>query len=245
MTRMYVDTDHLATLLQVQHIDLELMRVNKELSELPQRAIILEARTKRRDIEQKRAKLDELHADAEARLTRISAEDEKLAEKQKHVQEEMDSAKSGYRDIEARSREMNGYAKRRNTLDGDLSAVGDELAKIEGMQAQVAQLLADLDARESAATETFVKEGGALKQTSANLEAQRASLLATLPDEVVRTYEKTAERTGGGAVGRLQGSTCGVCRVGIEGGRLIDMKRQGNVATCPQCGRLLILEDGE
>ena len=41
---------------------------------------------------------------------------------------------------------------------------------------------------------------------------------------------------------RLQGSNCGVCRMAIEGGRLIDMKGQGNVAPCPQCGRLLILE---
>lgn len=240
---MNVDTEYLATLLQIQHIDLELMRVNKQLSELPQRATILETRTKRRDIQQKREKLDALHADADERLARISAEDADLAEKQRHVQEEMDASKGGYRDVEARSRELNGFAKRRNTLDGELSSIGEELSKIEGMQAQVNQLLAGLDERESAATQTFVKEGGALKQTAAKLEAQRASLLSDLPEDISTLYEKTAARAGGVALGRLQGSSCGVCRVALDSGRLVEMKRQGNVALCPQCGRLLILED--
>ncbi|MFR3091115.1 MAG: hypothetical protein ACLTMP_04745 [Eggerthella lenta] len=50
---MHVDTDDLATLLKMQHLDLEAMRDKKKLEELPQRAVILEARSKKA-IEQKR-----------------------------------------------------------------------------------------------------------------------------------------------------------------------------------------------
>lgn len=239
---MQVDTDDLATLLQMQHIDLEIMQASKKLQGLPQRATILEARTKRRDVEQKRAQLDAMHAEADARLASIGEEDAMLAEKQRRVQDEIDATRSGYRDVEARTRELNGFAKRRNALEGELSTVGDELAKIEGVQARVAEIMGDLDKRESQATESFVKEGGALKQALAQMEARRSSLAAALPAELLAAYEKTASRTGGVAVGRLQGANCGVCRMAIEGGHLIDMKVRGNVAPCPQCGRLLILE---
>ena len=239
---MHADTDDLATLLKMQHIDLEIMRANKKLQELPQRAAILEARTKRRGIEQKRAQLEALHADADARLARISDEDGALVEKQRRVQEEIDATRGGYRDVEARAKELNGFAKRRNTLEGGLSAVGEELSRIEGVQAQVQQILGDLDEREARATESFVKEGGSLKQELARHEAERARLAASLPAGLLAAYEKTASRTGGVAVGRLQGGSCGVCRMAIEGGRLIDMKAQGNLAACPQCGRLLIIE---
>lgn len=239
---MQVTTDEVVTLLKMQHIDMEIMRARKQLEGLPQRAVILEARTKKRTIEQKREKLDALHAEASAKLSRISDEDASLAEKQQRVQEEIDSTRSGYRDVEARSRELNGYAKRRNTLDAELAAIGEELSKIESMQAQVNQLLAGLHEKESVATESFVKEGGALKQTLSNLEGERGVLAASLPDELIALYEKTAKRTGGVAIGRLQGDSCGVCRMVIEGGHLIDMKRQGNLAPCPQCGRLLILQ---
>lgn len=239
---MHVDTDDLATLLQMQHIDLEARRAKKTLEELPQRQVILEARSKKKAIEQKRARLDAMYTEANAKFTRISDEDATLAEKQRKTQSEIDAARGDYRGVESRAKELNGFAKRRNVLEGDLTAVGEELAKIDAVRAQVSQAVANLNAQEAEATTTFVKEGGALKETLARLEAKRAMLSSSLPKELLETYEKTAARTGGVAVGRLQGSSCGACRMEIEHGRLIDMKARGNVAPCPQCGRLLILE---
>ena len=87
-----------------------------------------------------------------------------------------------------------------------------------------------------------MREGGALKDALFRNEAERASLASFLPKGLLASYEKIAARTGGVAVGRLQGESCGACRMAIEGGRLIDMKGQGNVGVCPQCGRLLVLE---
>ena len=224
---MHVDTDDLATLLKMQHLDLEAMRDKKKLEELPQRAVILEARSKKKAIEQKRAQLDALHAKADAQLSRIDDEDRSLSEKQRQVQSEIDAVRGDYRGVEARTKELNGFAKRRNTLEADLTAVGDELAKIEGVQAQVASALESLERQEAEATAAFVKEGGALKDALARIEAERAMLASSLPADLLDAYKKTAARTGG---------------VAIEGGHLIDMKGQGNVAPCPQCGRLLILE---
>ena len=239
---MHVDTDDLATLLKMQHLDLEALRVKKQLEELPQRAVILEARSKKKAIEQKRAQLDALHAKADAQLAHIDEEDASLAEKQRHVQGEIDAVRGDYRGVEARTKELNGFAKRRNALEVELTRLGEELAKIEGVQSQVSQALAEVDKQEAAAIVSFQREGGALQAEIARMSADREGMSAELSPELRDTYNRTASRTGGVAVGRLQGSNCGVCRMAIEGGRLIDMKGQGNVAPCPQCGRLLILE---
>ena len=239
---MHVDTDDLATLLKMQHLDLEAMRDKKKLEELPQRAVILEARSKKKAIEQKRAQLDALHAKADAQLSRIDDEDRSLSEKQRQVQSEIDAVRGDYRGVEARTKELNGFAKRRNALEVELTRLGEELAKIEGVQSQVSQALAEVDKQEAAAIVSFQREGGALQAEIARMSADREGMSAELSPELRDTYNRTASRTGGVAVGRLQGSNCGVCRMAIEGGRLIDMKGQGNVAPCPQCGRLLILE---
>ncbi|WP_080797704.1 zinc ribbon domain-containing protein [Arabiibacter massiliensis] len=239
---MRIDTDDLATLLQMQHIDLEVLRARKKLEALPQRKAILDARSKKKAVGQKRDQLDALRAEAERKLSVIGDEDAALADKQRRAQEEIDAARGDYRGVEARTKELNGFAKRRNTLEAELTAVGEELSKIEGVIAQVGQMLSGLDAEEQKATESFVKEGGALKDSIARAEAERAMLSSSLPKELLDAYEKTAARTGGVAVGRLQGESCGVCRMAIEGGRLIDMRRAGNLAPCPHCGRLLILE---
>lgn len=239
---MHVDTDDLATLFQLQHVDLEALHAKKKLEALPQRKIILEMRAKKKTINQKREQLDALHAEADAKLSRIGEEDAKLADKQHKVQAEIDSVRGDYRSVESRTKELSGFAKRRAVLEGELNAVGDELAKIEGIQAQVAQALATINEHERDATTSFVTEGGALKDSMARAEAQRAMLVSSVPKELMATYETTAARAGGVAIGRLLDSSCGVCRMEITHGRLIDMKAHGNVSTCPQCGRLLILE---
>ena len=239
---MRVDTDDLAILLQIQQIDRDIAANERAVHELPQRATILQARAKKRDIEAKKAQLEGLRADAEAKLTKLGDEDAKLAEKQRAKQAEIDSSKGGYRDIEARTKELNGLAKRRNTLDGDLSAAAEELERIEGLLAQVAKLLADLDEQERVATDAFVKEGGALRQDSARRRAERDGLAADLPADLMAAYDKAAAHGAGVALGMLKGTSCGVCRSAIDGGRLIDLKSHGNLITCPHCGRLLIVE---
>lgn len=238
---MHVDTDDLATLLKMQHLDLEAMRDKKKLEELPQRAVILEARSKKKAIEQKRAQLDALHAKADAQLSRIDDEDRSLSEKQRQVQSEIDAVRGDYRGVEARTKELNGFAKRRNALEVELTRLGEELAKIEGVQSQVSQALAEVDKQEAAAIVSFQREGGALQAEIARMSADREGMSAELSPELRDTYNRTASRTGGVAVGLLTEGRCGVCRTVIDGGRLIDLKAEAPLGTCPHCKRLLVV----
>ncbi|MFR1640082.1 MAG: hypothetical protein ACLSVD_13530 [Eggerthellaceae bacterium] len=68
------------------------------------------------------------------------------------------------------------------------------------MQAQVEQILGDLDEREARATESFVKEGGSLGRELARHEAERARLAASLPADLLAAYERR-RAAGGVAVG--------------------------------------------
>ena len=238
---MHVDTDDLATLLKMQHLDLEAMRDKKKLEELPQRAVILEARSKKKAIEQKRAQLDALHAKADAQLSRIDDEDRSLSEKQRQVQSEIDAVRGDYRGVEARTKELNGFAKRRNTLEGELTKLGEELAKIEGVQGQVSRALAELEKQEASAIASFQREGSALQSDIARMSADREGMSADLSADLREAYHRTAARTGGVAVGLLTEGRCGVCRTVIDGGRLIDLKAEAPLGTCPHCKRLLVV----
>lgn len=239
---MYAQSDEIAALLQMQQVDLEILHAKKELEELPERGIILNVRKKKQAAEGKRAQIDELRAKTDAKLARIAKEDASLAKKQERVQSEIDALRGDYRSVEARSKELNGYAKRRNTLEGELNAISDELAKIDAIQARVAQVISNLDAQEASATKVFVDKGGALKERIAQLDSRHSKFVQLLPEEVKEAYQKIANRTGGVAVARLQGLSCGACRANIEQGRLAEMSAQGNIGHCPHCGRLLVLE---
>lgn len=239
---MQAKSDEVAALLGMQHIDLEIMKARKRYEGLPQRKAILEARAKKDAIGQKREQLEKLHAEADAKLNAIGEEDASLSEKQQRVQAEIDAARGDYRSVEARTKELNGFAKRRNVLEEQLAKLGEELARIEGVQAQVASALAELDRQEAQATESFKQEGGACREDMARLEAQRAPLASALPQKLQEAYEQAASRGSGVGIGRLHEGRCGVCRAVIDGGRLIDLKAQAPLATCPNCNRLLVVE---
>lgn len=239
---MQATREDLGAMLQLQQIDLQLMQAKKRLEELPQRAEILDARTKRQQIEQKGAGVAEMRAEAEGKLSRIGDEDARLAAQQKEKQAAIDGAKGGYRDIEARSKELNGIAKRRVALEGELGELSAQLEKIEGVQGQIDAALAKLDQQESRAIESFRAEGGALQNDIARLSAQRADIAGRLPDDLAAAYTKAAARCGGIAVGRLAGSACSVCRSTLDQTRLIDVRAQAPLATCPSCQRLMVVE---
>ena len=236
---MQATTDDLTNLLRMQQIDLDLMKAKKKLEELPQRATILAARQKKRTIEQKRDQLAEMRAQAEA--SKLEAEDAELAEKQRRVQEAIDGSRGDYRNVEAHSKELGGFAKRRNTLEGELTKLGEELAKIEGVQGQVSRALAELEKQEASAIASFQREGSALQSDIARMSADREGMSADLSADLREAYHRTAARTGGVAVGLLTEGRCGVCRTVIDGGRLIDLKAEAPLGTCPHCKRLLVV----
>ena len=238
---MQATTDDLTNLLRMQQIDLALMKAKKKLEELPQRATILAARQKKRTIEQKRDQVAEMRARAEGMAAKLEAEDAELAEKQRRVQEAIDGSLGNYRNVEAHTKELNGFAKRRNALEVELTRLGEELAKIEGVQSQVSQALAEVDKQEAAAIVSFQREGGALQAEIARMSADREGMSAELSPELRDTYNRTASRTGGVAVGLLTEGRCGVCRTVIDGGRLIDLKAEAPLGTCPHCKRLLVV----
>ena len=234
--------DDITALLHIQQIDLDILRQRKQLDELPQRSLILDARKKRAAVKGKQEKVDALKKDIAKRLTRVSDEDASLAKKEAGTQAAINAAQGDYRNVQVRTKELAGIAKRREALAEDRAKIDAELEKVSGLEAQVRRALEEIDAAEARAIESFQKEGGALKVKIAQLEAKRASVAETMDPQILKLYEKTAARAGGVAVGVLNGTQCGVCRANLEGGRLIELKSQAPLGTCPACKRLLIVE---
>ncbi len=237
---MQVKDEDISTLIELQHNDMELLRVQKAIADLPQRKTIVAARKKIKTIEEKQETVGKLRAKAEEKLAGISEEDGKLAAKQEEAQKAVDSA-SGYRDVEAHTREMDGYAKRRATLEEDLAAVDAELDKISAVEKQISTALAQLRETESAATAEFQSQGGELKKQEADLAASHDQIAANLPADLNARYDRAAKHCGGVAVALLRDNACGACRAPIEQGHLIDLKAHAPLGECPNCKRLLIV----
>ena len=72
---MQVKDEDISTLIELQHNDMELLRVQKAIADLPQRKTIVAARKKIKTIEEKQETVGKLRAKAEEKLAGISEED--------------------------------------------------------------------------------------------------------------------------------------------------------------------------
>ena len=228
-------------LFELQRIDLEVKRLTKELDDLPQRSIIVAAREKTTEIEAKAEKVAELKRVTARKITRIDDEDASLAKKEAGVQAAIDAAHGDFRNVEARTKELAGIVRRRGTIAEDRAAIQAELDKIGAMEAQIALAVEEISAKEQQAIDSFQKQGGELKLAIAKLEAARGPVEAKLDDDLARAYDRIVARSGGVAIGVLDDSRCGVCRMPIESGRLIDLRSQAPLGICPACKRLLVI----
>lgn len=239
---MQAQLQELEALLEIQKIDLEVMQAKKKRVELPQRIEAMRLRKKRSEIQAKLDQVYELQKKANNERTMVEDEDRLLAEKQERAQELIDAAGSDYRAVESHSREMSGASKRRDTLAAKMAEIDAQLAKINDVRSQLEGAIASSEASEAKLRADFEGEDAALVERIRELTAQRDKLAATVDDDLIRLYEKTAAKAGGVGIGKLDESTCGVCRTGIDGGRLIELQAAAPLGVCPNCKRLLVVE---
>lgn len=239
---MPLTNDQVQPLLVLQQIDLEIRQKQKQLDSLPQRARIAEARTKRAQIAEKEAQVGSLLANVERELDHARFEDSQLAEKAEEAQAKIEGSGGDYRAVEALTKELDGFAKRRESLAETMGELKTRKAQVEKVGAQVAAALEALDAQERQAVASFQQEGGALAEAVARAQAARAELAARMESGLLARYEKAAKSHGGVGVARFdEQQKCSACRNRVPENRMPQIRREAPLSTCPSCGRLLVV----
>lgn len=238
---MALSIEDVQPLLVLQQIDLEILQKQKQLDDLPQRARIAEARRKKAQIKEKGVQVETLRAAVDRELEHQRFEDAQLAEKQDRTQTKISEATGDYRAVEAFTKELDGFSKRRTALAEKIGELKTRKAQIDAVGAQVASALEALDEQERQAIESFQQEGGSLTEAIAKAKAARAELASKLDKDVLARYEKTAKRLAGVGVAHLDGQQCSACRSRIDDNRMPQIRREAPLSVCPHCGRLLVV----
>ena len=229
---------------QLQSCDLERMRAEKQLDELPEAKSIMDCRARRRELKGKQDEIVELADDAEAKLEALQREEQQVIEKINALQQQLDTT-SDYRVTQSVTRDMQGQVKRQATLAGDVDAMLERQIKIDNFADQLSGMLADVDEKERAYTVTFKEKGGALKARIDELAAEHTRLGQLLAPETLARYERIRDEKGGIGLARLDGERCSACSTLILTGQLAKLRKGPAIAECPNCHRIMIVRDEE
>ncbi len=233
-----------SALLALQDADLEIMRMNKRLDELPEKRAILEVRAKQREVAQMRDKaallVRKLEAEVKARQDEIATLTEKIDAEQKKVMETSD-----HRAVQSITREMDGLRRRVDKLEMESMQYMERIEKASAQVSKIEEALATLGETEKSYIERFRKVGGELQDEISSAEKKRKKLAKGLDPELLKQYESIRAAKGGIGAGKLDGDSCSACRMSLPAERLRDLKGGPPISTCPQCRRLIVVSVGE
>ncbi|MDO8915783.1 MAG: hypothetical protein Q7W16_06860 [Coriobacteriia bacterium] len=234
--------DQARMLLELQDRDLRVLRLNKQLDEMPEKRAILAARAKLSEIATLLARTDAVGRSIDTQISRLDDEMTAIRVKMDHEQAKLLSGEvKNPKELTAISMELDSLKRRLDKLEAEELA---HMAKRETATAQSEKVSAALvagRAREAEMVTAFKIRGGDLLGEVSRLAAERATLAGALPPALRERYEAVRAAKHAVAVGNLEGDMCGVCRVNIPAGELEKLQAGPDIGRCPMCQRILIV----
>lgn len=228
------------SLLELQRVDVDILRLDKKLDELPEKKAILASRAKQREISALKDKAGMLVRKLEAEVKSRTDEMTMLTDKIDSEQAKL-MATADHRAVQAISREMDGLKRRRDKLEMETLQFVERVDKASAQVATVEAHLAKLAEQETALTDRFKQVGGEVQAEITRLKKERDKLVADIKPETLERYEAVRASRGGIGVGKLDGSTCTACRMELPAERVRELSSGPDIATCPQCRRLIVV----
>jgi uncharacterized protein len=235
--------DALDALLVVQDHDTALDQLRHRRATLPERAAL-------NDIEDGIAKLDEALAPARmardevaGRQSALEAEvqraDDRIIEVEKRL---YGGTVSASRELTAMSEEVEHLKARKSMLEDQELEVMEEREPLDAEVARMEVERAALTAQADDAADALVRAEAEVDREIAAASAERDAAVASVPPDLLATYEKLRARLGGVGAARLVGSSCSGCHLVLPATELDRIKKSGPDALvfCDQCGRILV-----
>jgi predicted nucleic acid-binding Zn-ribbon protein len=236
-------TDTLDHLLAVQDLDISLTQLQHRRDALAQTSGLISAeaqiaalQAEQSDARTRRTVLTNTQKDLEAQIAEIS-------DRRGTLEQRMYAARgTSARDLQAMSEEVRHLTQRRaeleelelaamldqDPIDAELTALDERLAPLltqaDELRAQVGDAVRDIDAE------------------MATVASQRASEATHLPTSLSDRYETLRARLKGTGAARLIGNRCDGCHLELSSVEVEKIRAipAGEVATCEQCGRILV-----
>jgi uncharacterized protein len=230
--RMHAD---LEKLIDLQHAESQLRRVEGALAELPRRrqdsdAALAEERSRldafRESLEaaqKARRRLEGELQDLETKRSKYKGQlmDVKTNKEYTAMLHEIESVE---RDIRGREDLILAEMEKAETLTGDVKREEQVFKRAEEeARGQVREL--DEQAR-------------TLEEQAGRLRAERDRVAASLPEDLLALFQRVARRRGTG-VAEARDENCTECHVRLRPQMYVELKRNDQIMQCPACSRIL------
>jgi predicted nucleic acid-binding Zn-ribbon protein len=227
----------------VQALDSRAAQLRHQRATLPELAEIAE-------LERRRAALTDQVRDAQIAVddltleqSKVDADVEQVKARRKRDRDRMDQGLiSNPKDLERMQHELESLERRITTLEDDELEV---MARLEDAQKTLDSLHEQVRAGEerlAALAAARDEKAAAIDADLAAVARDRAPAVESLPEDLVKLYDRLREQKGGVGAAALRARECGGCRLTIDAAELAVIRKApaDEVIRCEECQRILV-----
>ena len=146
------------------------------------------------------------------------------------------------RDLQAMAGQIDAMKRRRSDVEDAELEVLEALDPVESRVSELQDHWVELEREASELRAVVAEADAAIDAELAKVVAARGDAAAPVPAELMVNYERLRQRLGGVGAAPLVGSSCGGCHLTLSAGELDRIRRlpPDALATCEQCGRILV-----
>lgn len=236
--------DQGATLLNLQDIDLEILRAQQFLNELPEREQLLKARAAAKEVAKKRTLIVGQKKDIEIEIDGIEDERKEVANRVSEISGELEQG-ADHRLATQLHRDLSNQAKRIEKLDFTQNQLMEKLERYEKLEKQANETYERLEDAERKLIATIQQKGAEKQEELTRLYQEREDEVANLDELLYEEYEDTKARKNGIGVARLVNERCSACGMQFQEGALSRLLKGPEITECPSCHRMFVVQKDE
>ena len=230
-----------SSLLRLQEVDLQLMRLRKTLSAMPQQEKLRTIALAKKKLASQLKQIVGQRKDAEIELEDNQADHDKIMGITAEVREQVSERVQSYRQVQDLEAQLTALAKRQEKLEYTRLVLEENYERLEKAERNARDLGERLLEEERAQQEAFEQSTADLQAQVRMLEQERAALVKDLSEEVLASYESGMQHFGGLAVESLSSNVPSVCRVKLQPAIFQKLQRGPRITECPYCHRMLVV----
>ena len=230
-------------LLRLQEIDLDMLRMASTLAAMPQQKKMQAIARARRKVQSEQTKIFAQRKDLETFASENQEDLEHYRARTEEVKAEVASGSHGYRQIQDYEAHLTGLAKKVEKLEHTRAQLDDDLEKAKRAESNAKLTLKRLDEEEAAQKKSFETDSAQIRGKIVQLDEERKRVISQISPKHLGDYEAARKRFKGLAVEKLVGNVPSVCRVKLQPASFHELTHGDDVAECPYCHRILIVDD--
>ena len=230
-----------SSLLRLQDIDLSLLRIENQLKKMPEQERLVKIADAKKRVSSQLSRIIGERKDVEMDIEALEERHAMLENKVSEVKANAEERVRNYRQVNDLEAQLTSLAKKIEKCEFELGPLMERQEALNASEQHGIELMNSLNEQEEAQKEQFRAHTVNMRKEAQSLLAERAKLVESLSDDLVKRYEAARKRFSGLGVETLKGNIPTTCRVKLQPGSYQQLMRGPDISECPYCHRILIL----